>query len=243
MTITQQVRFVCEDKEEFERLKAKATKLRIILLERKEKQMFAKLSTFSKRDKDKFIAEVNKMWSEMTDEEIDIEFNSTDIIRQNRSSQMEISFRLKWNKDYLRSLWTALDAVSYRGPNPVSSIRVNSGSIFGFGGQARFDDMQKLRMAASAFVGTTPAILATVRGRNFQPLYSSCFFYQELDHFHRYNITEQRFVKFSATTAYVNGAYKMKSRIQIPINPSLLNQVTSVDLDVVPNKSCPNPMQ
>jgi hypothetical protein len=76
MTITQQVRFVCEDKEEFERLKAKATKLRIILLERKEKQMFCRLSTFSKRDKDKFIAEVNKMWSEMTDEEIDEEFNA-----------------------------------------------------------------------------------------------------------------------------------------------------------------------
>ena len=72
----QQVRFVCEDKEEFEKLKAKATKLRIILLERKEKQMFCRLSTFSKRDKDKFIAEINKMWSEMTDEEIDEEFNS-----------------------------------------------------------------------------------------------------------------------------------------------------------------------
>jgi hypothetical protein len=71
-----QVRFLCEDKEEFERLKAKATKLRIILLERKEKQMFAKLSSFSKRDKDKFIAEINKMWNEMSDSEIDAEFNS-----------------------------------------------------------------------------------------------------------------------------------------------------------------------
>jgi hypothetical protein len=76
MPNTQQVRFLCEDKEEFEKLKAKATKLRIILLERKEKQMFAKLSSFSKREKDKFIAEINKMWSEMSDSEIDEEFNS-----------------------------------------------------------------------------------------------------------------------------------------------------------------------
>lgn len=173
----------------------------------------------------------------------DIEFNSTDVIRQNRASQMEISFRLQWNKDYLKSLWTALEAVSYRGPNAVSEIGVNSGSIFGFGGRARFDDMQKLRMLVSTFVGTTPGVLATVRGRNSETLYSACFFYQELDHFHRYNITEQRFVQISATSAFVDGAYKMRSRIQLPINPALLNQVTRVDLDVVPNKSCPNPSQ
>jgi hypothetical protein len=173
----------------------------------------------------------------------DIEFKSTDVIRQNRASQMEISFRLMWNKDYLRSLWTALDAISYRGPNVVSTIGVNSGSMFGFGGQARFDDMQKLRMVASTFIGTTPAVLATVRGQNSQILYSACFFYQELDHVHRYNITEQRFVRISATTAFVDGAYKMRSRIELPINPALLNQVSRVDLDVVPNKSCPNPSQ
>jgi hypothetical protein len=171
----------------------------------------------------------------------DIEFKSTDVIRQNRASQMEISFRLMWNKDYLRSLWTALNAISYRGPNVVSIIGVNSGSIFGFGGQARFDDMQKLRMVASTFIGTTPAVMVTVRGRNSESLYSACFFYQELDHFHRYNITEQRFVQISATTAFVDGSYKMRSRIQLPINPALLNQVSRVDLDVVPNKSCPNP--
>ena len=76
MPNTQQVSFLCEDKEEFDRLKAKATKLRIILLERKDKQMFCRLSTFSKRDKDKFIAEINKMWNEMSDSEIDMEFNS-----------------------------------------------------------------------------------------------------------------------------------------------------------------------
>lgn len=70
------VHFLCEDQEEFERLKARATKLRIILLERKDRQMFCRLSTFSKRDKDKFMAEINKMWSEMSDSEIDEEFNS-----------------------------------------------------------------------------------------------------------------------------------------------------------------------
>ena len=101
--------------------------------------------------------------------------------------------------------------------------------------------MQKLRMLVSTFVGTTPAVMATVRGRNSEQIYSACFFYQELDHFDRYNITEQRFVRIGATFAFVDGAYKMRSRIQLPIDPRLLNQVSRVDLDVVPNKSCPNP--
>lgn len=76
MNLQPSVRFVCEDEQEFEKLKNKATKLRIILLERKEKNMFCKLSSFDKRTKDKFIKEINEMWNEMTDEEIDEEFNS-----------------------------------------------------------------------------------------------------------------------------------------------------------------------
>lgn len=73
---SQPVRYVCETQEEFDYLKAKSTKLRIILLERKDKNMFCKLSSFDKRTKDKFIKEMNEMWNEMTDEEIDAEFNS-----------------------------------------------------------------------------------------------------------------------------------------------------------------------
>ena len=72
----EQVRYVCETQEDFDYLKAKMTKIRTILLERKDKNMFAHLSSFNKRDKDKFIKEMETMWKEMTDEEINEEFNS-----------------------------------------------------------------------------------------------------------------------------------------------------------------------
>lgn len=72
----QPVRYVCETQEEFDYLKAKTTKLRTILLERKDKNMFCKLSAFDKRTKDKFVKEMNELWNEMTDEEIDAEFNA-----------------------------------------------------------------------------------------------------------------------------------------------------------------------
>jgi hypothetical protein len=172
----------------------------------------------------------------------DIEFNRADIIRQNRSSQMEVAFRVRWNQDYLRSLWTALEATAYRGPNPVSRIGVNNGSLFGFGGHASFDDQQKYRMLVSTFVSTQPAVLVTVRASGGEVIYTSCYQYQELDHQPRYNVTTERFVRLSnyESYAYVDGSYRMRSRIQIPINPAVLNRVSQVDLDIVPQRQCPN---
>lgn len=172
----------------------------------------------------------------------DIEFDRTDVVRQNRSGQMEVSFRVRWNQDYLRSLWTALEATSYRGANPVSRIGVNNGSLFGFGGHASFDDQQKYRMLIGTMVNSQPAVLVTVRGRGADVIYSGCHFYQELDHQPRYNVTTERFVRLSRyeSYAYVDGSYRMRSRIQIPINSAVLDQVSQVDLDIVAQRQCPN---
>ena len=68
--------FLCESQEEFDRLKNITTKLRVILLERQNKNMFCKLSSFTKRDKEKFIKEISSMMNAMTEDEIDEEFNS-----------------------------------------------------------------------------------------------------------------------------------------------------------------------
>jgi hypothetical protein len=172
----------------------------------------------------------------------DIELKPTDVTRQNRAAQMELNFVVRWNRDYLRSLWTALEATAYRGSNSVSVVGVNSGSLFGFGGQARFDDMQKYQSLVRSMVGTGPAVLVTVRGGGADVLHSSCYHYQELDHQPRYSVTTDRFVELSpyAATAFVNGAYRMKSRIQIPINAAVLNQATAVDMEIVTQRQCPN---
>ena len=69
------IKIVCDNKEEFDRLKNKANKLRLILLDKKDKNLFCKLSSFDARDKKKIIRELNDMWNSMTDEEIDAEFN------------------------------------------------------------------------------------------------------------------------------------------------------------------------
>ncbi len=172
----------------------------------------------------------------------DIEISNTDVIRQNRTGHMEINFRILWNQDYLRSLWTALEATGYKGSNTSSSITVNSGSWFGFGGTARYDDQQKYRQLVSSMVLTNPAVLITVRGTGNESLYAACFYYQEMDHQPRYSVTQERFIRLSnyESRAYVDGAYRMRSTVQIPINSAILSRISRINLDVVTKRECPN---
>lgn len=171
----------------------------------------------------------------------DIEISTTDIVRQNRAGAMEINFRIRWNQDYLRSLWTALDATAHPGSTTASSVAVNSGSLFGFGGTARFDDQQKYRMVVSAMILSQPAVLIQIHSTHNEILYASCFYYQEMDHQPRYSVTTERFVRVSTyeSRAYVDGAYRLRSRIQIPINSAVLDRVNRITLDVVTQRECP----
>jgi len=171
----------------------------------------------------------------------DIEIKPTDVVRQNRSAHMELTFTLGWNQDYLRSLWTALEATSQRSGRTASTISVGSGGWFrGFGGQARFDDDQKWALLITRMVGERPAVLVTVRGPRREAIYAACYTYQELDNLPQYVINENRFVKYGAGTAQIMGGYQLKGRLQIPINPAQLHLASSVDLDVVLHKQCPN---
>jgi len=175
----------------------------------------------------------------------DIELNRTDIIRNNRSPQIEIPFTISWNQDYLKSLWVALETTAQKTSNPVAIIGVGSGWgwIFkGYGGQARFDDKNKYALLVNKMVGSSPSVLVSIKDSSRATLFSACYSYQELDHDPRYVVTEKRFVELSPyhATAFVNGSYRLKSRITIPVNPTTLQRASTVDVDVVPLAQCPN---
>lgn len=170
----------------------------------------------------------------------DIELKPTDIVRQNRSAIMEVNFRLTWNRDYLRSLWTALDATSQRTSRPVVTIVVNGGGLFGSpGGSAKYDDAVKLQLMANRMLFSEPTVLVTIRGSGREVLFTSCYMYQELDNQDQGWIHNQRFVSFSGHGAYVNGHMKLNGRIPIPLPPDILARASSVDMDVVFRNQCP----
>lgn len=171
----------------------------------------------------------------------DITMEPTDINRQNRTAILDINFRLGWNQDYLRSLWTAVDATSQRGGRPVATISVGSGGWFrGFGGEARFDDGHKLELLLNKMVGSRPAVQVTVRGAHRETLFSSCYLYQELDHMPNYVVNENRFVRYGSNSAQIMGGYQLQGRIQIPVNPAILGRATAVEMDIVARTACPN---
>jgi len=170
----------------------------------------------------------------------DIELKPTDIVRQNRSAIMEVNFRMTWNRDYLRSLWTALDATSQRTSSPTAIVTVNSGGWFGgFGGSAKYDDNVKLQLLANRMLFSEPTVLVIVRGPGREVLFTSCYMYQELDNQEQGWVTRERFVSFYNSGAHVNGLMKLNGRIPIPMSPDSLARANSVDMDVVLRNQCP----
>ena len=172
----------------------------------------------------------------------DIELKPTDVVRQNRNAVMEINFRMTWNKDYLRSLWTALEATGIKTSRPVTTITLNSGTGWfgGFGGAAKYDDNVKLQLLADRMMFSLPTVLVTIRGTGREVLFASCYMYQELDNQEQGWVTRERFVSFHNFGAHVNGLMKLNGRIPIPVSADVLARAASVDMDVVLRKQCPN---
>lgn len=175
----------------------------------------------------------------------DIKLNQTDIVRNNRNPQIEIPFTISWNQDYLRSLWVALEATAQKTSSPEAVIGVNPGwgwMFKSYGGQAKFDDKNKYALLVNKMVGSSPSVLVSIKDSSQTILFSACYSYQELDHDPKYVVNEKRFVELSPyrATAFVNGAYKLKSRITIPVNPTTLQKASVIDMDIVPLSQCPN---
>ena len=172
----------------------------------------------------------------------DIEMGSVKILRENRQAYVQIPFKLSWSQNYLRSLWTALEATSQKTSTPVSVIAVNSGSIFrDYGGQARFDDTVKIEQLYRAMVLSRPNILVTIKNADQTTAFLGCFGWQELDHQFDYNQRPGRFVKMGtySASAFVDGAFTLNSVIIVPPYAVVLNDANTVELTVVKKEQCP----
>ena len=174
----------------------------------------------------------------------DIELKSTELRYSNtRQGVLDVPFKLSWNKDYLSSLWAALDATSQKSSRPYATIGVSPGGWFkGFGGTATYDDVGKLHQVVGTMVGSRPAVLLTVRSTSNTILYRQCYRWPELDHFDGYVVRPGRFVFVSpyGNTATINGGFKLDAVAQIPASPQLLANASQIDMDIVVSTACPN---
>jgi hypothetical protein len=173
----------------------------------------------------------------------DIDLKTTDLKYRNRQGILEIQFRIGWNKNYLSSLWAALEATNQKISRPQATIAVSPGAWFaGFGGSATYDDDVKLQLVAGYLVGSRPAVLMTVRSDQNRVLARQCVRWPELDHIDGYVVRPGRFVFISpyGNTITVNGGFKLDAVAQIAVNPAVLDSANRVEVDVVNSLACPN---
>jgi hypothetical protein len=185
---------------------------------------------------------VQQVLNDFPQRAFDIEMGSVRILRENRQAYVQIPFKLSWSQNYLRSLWTAVEATSQKTSTPVSVIAVNSGSIFrDYGGQARFDDTVKIEQLYRAMILSRPNILVTIKNADQTTAFLCCFGWQELDHESDYNQRPGRFVKMStyAASAFVDGAFTLNSVIIVPPYAVTLNDANTVELKMVKREQCP----
>jgi hypothetical protein len=172
----------------------------------------------------------------------DIELKSTELKYGSRRGTLEIPFRVSWNSDYLKSLWTALEATSQKSSNPQARITINSGGWFkGFGGTLNYDDNIKLNMINSALVGTRPAVLITIRSNENAVLFRQCFNWPELDHNDGYVVRDGRFVRIApyGNITTINGGFTLDGIAPIPAHPWIISSASRVEADIVRGASCP----
>ena len=172
----------------------------------------------------------------------DITLGNTKIKYINRQSVVEIPFRLGWNKNYLSSFWSALDATRIKTSSPIAQIAVSPGGWFkGYGGTANYDDPVKYIKVVEALIGSRPSILITLRGNSNSVLSRQCFNLAELDHLDGYVVTQQHFVYLSpyGNLIKINGGFEYDGIVQIPISAGTLASASQVDADIVPGLMCP----
>lgn len=173
----------------------------------------------------------------------DIELKNTELKYGNRQGILEVPFTVTWNRDYLKSIWTALSATSQRGSNPQGTVVITPGAWFaGFGGTATYDDVGKLQQVVGTMVGSRPAVLLTVKSTSNTVLFRQCFRWPELDHIDGYHVRPGRFVtvKPYGNTAVINGGFKLDAVAQISANPGLLATASQINADIVAGANCPN---
>lgn len=163
-----------------------------------------------------------------------------------RNGRLTIPFQVKWNYNYLVSLWTALESTAQPKAHSQNFIRVDSGPTpsgsgrwFPWAGEAGFDDGYRVKQLARELVGSGPSVQLTVRDISGQLIHRRCYRWAELDHDVQYQYPRAFFVDFPSTNrASINGRAVLDAKIDLPIHPKDLENLGNFELAVVRKQDC-----
>lgn len=188
-------------------------------------------------------------------------------LNERREVSLLIPFELKWNYDYLASLYEALyetrsepsfcwscvllgpqvedQSARQRRQTQTSftlMVKPPQNMLMGWRGTVVFDDNFKLRAMYQAFVESRPAIRLVIEDGTSRVTHDECFSYPNLDHVINYRYPD--FYLFTIdrdlTEASINGNQVMRG--ELPINfkkdSNKLTNYETVMVSVVPFKEC-----
>ncbi len=196
----------------------------------------------------------------------DIEIGKTNFnYDDNRSAKLELTFKIKWNHEYLMALSEVLEQISlgkaevncrYLISPPVNGINCPYKSYiqiktkipnkFFFSKKNinyGFDDDEKIKLFTLNILQSKPAILLTVKNTNGEIHSQNCYRWISQQSDGNAIIAEGLGIFWPPPSSkfYIDGWSELI--LQAPINfnnsPSVLNSLGKVEIDVVRNEKCP----
>ena len=163
-----------------------------------------------------------------------------------RNGRLTIPFQIKWNYNYLVSLWIALEASSQPRAHSRHFVRIDSGPtpsgsgrLFPWSGQAGFDDGYRVKQLAQELIGSAPSVQLTVRDISGQLIHRRCYRWAELDHDVQHQYPRAFFVDFQGgNRASINGRTVLDAKIDLPMHPKDLDNLGNFELVVVRKQDC-----
>jgi len=176
----------------------------------------------------------------------------------NRNGVVTVPFLVKWNRDYLKSLWEVLKATRQESnpeacwqlvlggkcAPPASMITISTGGFMGgSGGKLGYGDKNKMNNILNVMVGTQPKVMMTIYNQQSAPAYVGCYSFDTLDHNSGYNVQgAQYFVDsrfYGPPNVVIDGNAELKGNIALTMNPNQLANAGKVELKIVPLNQCP----
>jgi len=157
-----------------------------------------------------------------------------------RQNIMTIPITVRWDTNYLDSLWSALYATAqnrqslctgYTCEN-LAVIHGAKGTWMGWRGDLGFDDWNKYNQVYTAVIASQPAVLTTIYDEQNKFVGSTCTYWNE---FTQGGLASNR----GNNQIYLNGGYTLKSLVGIKLTDAELAKSDHVKLEVIPGNFCP----
>lgn len=200
---------------------------------------------------------LNAVLADFPKRAFDIELGvNTVSLNNQRRVKLNIPFKLKWNYDYLTSLYDSAYATRQeraacwiRSPECAKlqqtqstfsmSVKPPQNWFMSWAGTVAFDDSFKVQSMANTFIGSRPAVMLTLRDDMNNVVKKSCYYWPELDHNIVHSYPSEYMFNMHNNNAGINGNFVLNGQIELDTQSIPLAKLEKITLEVIKGNQCP----